>query len=50
VRRFQRWGEEANDEMDAAFLRPAALEIVRLDNDRNFPENGRIDVEVRGDL
>jgi hypothetical protein len=50
VRRFQRWGEEANDEMDAGFLRPAALEIVRLDNDRNFPENGRIDVEVRGDL
>jgi hypothetical protein len=50
VRRFQRWGEEPNDEMDAGFLRPAALEIVRLDNDRNFPENGRIDVEVRGDL
>jgi hypothetical protein len=50
VRRFQRWGERANDEMDAGFLRPAALEIVRLDNDRNFPENGRIELDVRGGL
>ncbi|HEV2805969.1 MAG TPA: baseplate J/gp47 family protein [Chthoniobacterales bacterium] len=50
VTRFQRWGKEPSGEMDAGFLRPAAIEILRLDNDRNFPENGRVEVEVQGSL
>lgn len=50
VKRFQRWGQAGNQEMDVGFLRPAALEIVQLENDRNFPENGRLAFDVRGGL
>jgi predicted phage baseplate assembly protein len=31
-----------------AVLRLGALEIVRLDNDPNFPENGRLNLDMRG--
>jgi hypothetical protein len=48
VKRFQRWGREPGLEIDSGFLRPAGLEIVQLENDRNFPENGRLDFDVRG--
>jgi hypothetical protein len=48
VKRFQRWGREPNQEIDNGFLRPAGLEIVQLENDRNFPENGRLEFDVRG--
>ncbi len=50
VKRFQRWGKEANQEIDNGLLRPAALEIVQLDNDRSFPENGKLEFDVRGGL
>jgi Baseplate J-like protein len=50
VKRFQRWGAEANQEIDRGLLRPAALEIVQLDNDRNFPENGKLEFDVEGGL
>jgi predicted phage baseplate assembly protein len=50
VQRFQRWGEAANDELDKGLLAPAALEIIRLDNDSNFQENGRIEFELGGGL
>jgi hypothetical protein len=50
VQRFQRWGEAANDELDKGLLAPAALEIIRLDNDSNFQENGRIEFELDGGL
>lgn len=48
--RLQRWGKVANDELDAGRLQPAALEIVRLANDRNFPEKGRLELDVHGGL
>lgn len=50
VKQFQRWGRAANHEIEDGFLRPAALEIVQLENDRNFPENGRLEFDVRGGL
>jgi hypothetical protein len=50
VKRFQRWGREPNQEIDNGFLRPAGLEIVQLENDRNFPENGKLEFDVDGGL
>ena len=48
--KFQRWGLPANHELDNALIPAAPLEILRLDNDRNFPENGKIDFELHGGL
>ena len=46
--RFQRWGRAAAGELEAEVLRPAAQEIVQLANDPNFPEHGRLELDVRG--
>jgi baseplate J-like protein len=46
VKRFQRWGALPNQEIENGLLRPAVLEIVQLDNDRNFPENGKLEFDV----
>ena len=40
LKKFQRAGLPANHELDNALITAAPLEILRLDNDRNFPENG----------
>lgn len=48
--RFQRWGKLSNHELDDARIVPSSLEIIQLDNDPNFPENGRIDFEMHGGL
>jgi len=48
--RFQRWGKLPNKELEDGRFVPASLEIVQLDNDPNFPENGRIDFQVHGGL
>jgi len=48
VERFQRQGRAAERELEDGVLRPARLEIVRLDNDPNFRENGRLELELRG--
>lgn len=50
VTRFSRFGKTPNHELDNYMLTPAALEIVRLDNDPNFPENGKIEFEMHGGL
>jgi hypothetical protein len=50
LKKFQRWGLPANHELDNALIPAAPLEILRLDNDRNFPENGRIEFELHGGL
>ena len=50
VKRFERWGKGPNNEKEDGFLKPAALEIIRLDNDPNFPENGKIDFQLYGGL
>lgn len=48
--RFQRWGKIANQELDTGMLVPASLEIIQLDNDPNFPENGRIAFDMHAGL
>jgi hypothetical protein len=50
VRRFQRWGRPAADELGKGFLPAAALEVLRLDNDPNFPENGSLRLLMQGGL
>ena len=47
---FQQWGKTPMGEMDKGFLKPGALEVIRLDNDPNFPENGKIDFKMHGGL
>lgn len=44
--RFQRLGRAPAGEMDAGRIAMARLEIARLDNDPNAPENGKIAFEV----
>ena len=46
--RFQRWGRAPAGELEAEVLRPAEQEIVQLANDPNFPEHGRLEIDVRG--
>lgn len=46
--RFQRWGCKARGELAEGMIRMERLEIARLDNDPNAPENGRIEFIVRG--
>ncbi len=58
--RFQRWGEKpnltlengvlANQDIKTGALSADRLEVLRLDNDPNFPENGKIDFEMLGGL
>ncbi len=50
LKRFQRRGLPPNHELDNALITAAPLEILRLDNDRNFPENGRIEFDLHGGL
>ena len=50
VTRFQRWGQTADHELENAVLRPGSFEIARLDNDRNFPENGRLELSMGGGM
>lgn len=50
VKKFQRWGKTAKKEKEDGLLEPAELEIIRLDNDPNFPENGKIEFLVYGGL
>jgi predicted phage baseplate assembly protein len=44
--RFQRLGRKPAGEIDEGRIAMARLEIARLDNDRNAPENGRIRFDV----
>ncbi|GKS56845.1 putative baseplate assembly protein [Nitrospira sp.] len=48
--RFQRWGKLPDKELKNGRLVPASLEIIQLNNDPNFPENGQIDFEMHGGL
>ena len=50
VTRLQRWGGRANGEIESGVLKAEALEIIQLANDPNFPENGRIELLLRGGL
>ncbi len=48
--RFQRWGKAANQELQNGVISFGALEIARLDNDPNFPENGQLSLTLQGGL
>ena len=48
VRTFQRQGVAESTGLDSGRLDMAALEIPRLDNDRNFPEHGRLTITLGG--
>ena len=50
VTKFQRWGKAAGSELEDAVLTPGRNQIIRLDNDRNFPENGKIEFIMEGGL
>jgi hypothetical protein len=46
ARKFQRWGRTAAGELESGVIHAGRLEIPRLDNDSNAPENGRIEFRV----
>lgn len=50
VTRFQRWGKAANDELKNGVLTVGRLEIIQLDNDPNFAENGKLEFVLQGGL
>ena len=45
---FQRWGEVKDTHVDKGFIEMDRLEILQLENNPNFPENGQIQFNVRG--
>jgi hypothetical protein len=48
VKEFQRWGELPRGEITEGLIRTGRLEILRVDNDPNAPENGRIRFVIEG--
>jgi hypothetical protein len=48
VTRLQRLYEGPRGELDEGLLPLGPLEVARVDNDPNFPEHGRLKLEVRG--
>ena len=48
VRRFERQGHRGDDALSAGYFQLDRLEIARLDNDRNFPERGRLALHMHG--
>ena len=49
VTRFQRLFESANHEIENGVLTLRVNEIAQLDNDPNFPEHGKLEIQVVGD-
>jgi hypothetical protein len=50
VQTFQRWGRTPQGELDDEVLTVGPFEVIRLDNDPNFPENGKIEFATEGGL
>ena len=50
VTRFQRWGLPADRELETGQISFDRLEIPRLDNMPNAPENGRVSLNLQGGL
>ena len=48
VTRFGRQGSDSTDELEKGSITPGRREILRLDNDPNFPENGVLRLWMRG--
>jgi hypothetical protein len=47
---FQRFGKEPAQELKLEVLTPAPREVIVLDNDPNFPENGRLQLAMKGGM
>jgi hypothetical protein len=41
---FKRWARKAEYEKENGLIQPSESEIIQLDNDPNFPENGKINL------
>lgn len=50
VVRFRRYGKQAAGELAAGEIKFGPLEVARCDQDPNFPENGRLEIELEGGL
>ena len=50
IKKFNRWGKASANEIEDGLLEVAELEIIRVDTDPNFPENGKIDFLMLGGL
>lgn len=50
VKEFKKWAKKPANEIENGLIQASELEIIRLDNDPNFPENGKIDFEMLGGL
>lgn len=48
--RFQRFGKEAAGELEAEMLVPGRAEVIRLDNDPSFQENGLLELTLKGGM
>lgn len=48
ITKLQRFAEAPNGEIDQGLLSLNSLEVARLDNDPNFPENGQFVLDMRG--
>jgi predicted phage baseplate assembly protein len=46
--RFQRWAKAAVNELAQGVIHAGETEVLRLDNDPNYPENGRLAIELLG--
>ncbi len=46
--RFQRFGKLAQHELEQGYIAMDRLEVARLDNDPNFPENGVLSLNMGG--
>jgi len=48
--RFKRWRQPSSGELDDGMITFERLEIGKLDNDPNFPENGKIEFIMKGGI
>jgi hypothetical protein len=48
VTQFHRWGKLPANELQQGYIATDRLEILRLDNDPNFPENGALRLNLGG--
>lgn len=48
VTRLQRYGESSNDKFIDGYLPIGPMEVARLDNDPSQPENGKLELEMKG--
>jgi hypothetical protein len=50
VKRFQRMGKSKNMELEKGMIQVHASEIIRVDNDPSFSDNGKIDFVMEGGI